>query len=443
MTLYDRKYEFNDKNLSLCEINCTFKGYNENTSTVQCECIQKQGLNRLNNENDNLINKLENNKNILNIDVIQCTDILNNSEDLKNNPGFYTLIFILVIFIIIFIIFCIKGYNSIKDNMENVIYKVFKTKRKNNNNNIIKNFSNNKNNIKHKTTKLNKKIKYDKFKNKQLKNIQPNNSEVKNIKSLMIDKKNKSKNEIIPTCSTYNIKNNIEIKSFLFETDYELNNSEYKDALKYDKRTACEYYYSLLKSKQLFIFTFLSFDDYNSGIIKKYIFFLSFALHYTINTLFFNDSNMHQIYNDNGLYNFKYQYLYIILSSIFSIIILRIILICLVLTDKYIYEIKLQSNIEKANKLLKKILKCILIKFSIFFILNLILLIIFWYYLTCWNAIYKNTQFYLLKNTLISFSISLIYPFIINIIPVILRKNALQGNKKEYLYRTAKIIQLL
>ena len=89
MTLYDRKYEFNNKNLSLCEINCTFKGCNENTSTVQCECIQKQGLNRLNNSNDNLINKLENNKNILNIDVIQCTDILNNSEDLKNSLLYY------------------------------------------------------------------------------------------------------------------------------------------------------------------------------------------------------------------------------------------------------------------------------------------------------------------------------------------------------------------
>ena len=167
-----------------------------------------------------------------------------------------------------------------------------------------------------------------------------------------------------------------------------MNNSEYKDALKYDKRSACQYYYSLLKSKQLFIFTFLNFDDYNSDIIKKFIFFLSFALHYTINALFFNDSNMHQILIDGGSYNIKYQIPYIILSSFASIIILRLMLIALVLTDKYILEIKKQKSIENAKNLLKDNLKCLLIKYIIFFGLNLVLLILFWYYLTCLNAIY-------------------------------------------------------
>ena len=67
------------------------------------------------------------------------------------------------------------------------------------------------------------------------------------------------------------------------ENDYELNNLSYEDALKYDKRTCCDYYCSLIKNKQIILFTFCSFNDYNSGIIKKFMFFLSFALHYTIN----------------------------------------------------------------------------------------------------------------------------------------------------------------
>ena len=53
------------------------------------------------------------------------------------------------------------------------------------------------------------------------------------------------------------------------DTDYELNWLTYKEAIRFDKRTNCEYYGSLIRNKQLFIFTFCSFNDYNSGIIKN------------------------------------------------------------------------------------------------------------------------------------------------------------------------------
>ena len=53
MTIYDRKNEFNDKNLSLCEIDCTYKRYDQNTSTVLCDCLPKQGLNGLDNKDIN------------------------------------------------------------------------------------------------------------------------------------------------------------------------------------------------------------------------------------------------------------------------------------------------------------------------------------------------------------------------------------------------------
>ena len=71
------------------------------------------------------------------------------------------------------------------------------------------------------------------------------------------------------------------------------------------------------------------------------------------------------------------------------------------------------------------------IKFAIFFILNFILLALFWYYLTCFNAVYKNTQIYLIENTFISFGISLFYPFVINIIPGFFRMDSLDGNKRD------------
>ena len=175
------------------------------------------------------------------------------------------------------------------------------------------------------------------------------------------------------------------------------------------------------------------------------MFFLSFALHYTINALFFDESNFHQIYEDKGEFNFEYQIPKIIFSAIISTVTLRLILQFLVLTDKDILKVKNQKNKEEAIKMKKDRLKCMKIKFSIFFVLNFILLVLFWYYLTCFNAIYKNTQVYLIENTFISFGFSLFYPFIINIIPSIIRKSALNASDKgqEYFYKMSQIIQII
>ena len=193
------------------------------------------------------------------------------------------------------------------------------------------------------------------------------------------------------------------------------------------------------------MFTFCSFNDYNSGIIKKIIFFLSFALHYTVNALFFNDSNLHQIYVDEGKFNFSFQLPYILYSALISTFVLRLILQILVLTDKDVLEVKKQINKESAINMKKKKLKCIIIKFTIFFILNFVLLVLFWYYLTCFNAVYRNTQIYLIENTFISFGFSLFYPLIINILPTIIRMCSLHSKNKDKrcLYIVSQILQLL
>ena len=44
-----------------------------------------------------------------NFGVTSC-NVLNSTENIKSNTGFYLLLVILAIFIIVFIIFCSKGY---------------------------------------------------------------------------------------------------------------------------------------------------------------------------------------------------------------------------------------------------------------------------------------------------------------------------------------------
>ena len=45
----------------------------------------------------------------------------------------------------------------------------------------------------------------------------------------------------------------------------------------------------------------------------------------------------------------------------------------------------------------------LMIKFVIYFIISFLFLLFFWYYISMFGVIYRNTQFHLIKDTLISF----------------------------------------
>ena len=112
------------------------------------------------------------------------------------------------------------------------------------------------------------------------------------------------------------------------------------------------------------------------------------------------------------------------------------------LTEKNILEIKNQKTNKSIHDTSVKIFKIISRKIIIFFVVNFLFLIFFWYYLSCFCAVYTNTQILLLKDTAISFCVSLLYPFIINLIPGILRNIALnKGNK--YLFIISRLIALI
>ena len=117
----------------------------------------------------------------------------------------------------------------------------------------------------------------------------------------------------------------------------------------------------------------------------------------------------------------------------------------LILTDRDILKVKHSTTKVIAEQMKTKVLKCINIKFAIFFVINFILLILFWFYLTCFNGVYENTQIYLFENTFISFGISLFFPIFWNIIPSILRTQALNTKKpdRQCIYSCKKVCQLI
>jgi hypothetical protein len=219
---------------------------------------------------------------------------------------------------------------------------------------------------------------------------------------------------------------------------------EYKVAIRIDRRTYLQYYWSLLKKKQLILFTLLPANDYNLFSLKLALFLISFSLYFTINGFFFTDSTMHKVYEDNGEYDLFYQIPQILYSSVISSVI-NMILKLLSLSEKNILSMKQEKNLELLILKSRKINSCIIIKFIIFFLLSNVLLLFFWYFISCFCAVYTNTQIILIKDTFISFGLSMAYPFGLNLIPGIFRIAALRANKKDKqcLYKLSLIIALI
>ena len=218
--------------------------------------------------------------------------------------------------------------------------------------------------------------------------------------------------------------------------DNELNGLAYQYAIEIDFRTFFESYWSLLKQNHLLLFTFISKNDYNLFLHKLSLVLISFALSITINTLFFTDKSMHQLYVDYG----KFDVIYNIPQTIYSIIISSLFTTgfeYLSLSEDLISKFKEIENINEFNKII--VIKCLIIKSAIYSIVGVIILLFFWYYVTCFCSVYYNTQIPLIKDTIISYSYSMIYPFFLSFIPVFIRIPALRA-KSIYLYKISRIL---
>ena len=240
-------------------------------------------------------------------------------------------------------------------------------------------------------------------------------------------------------------KNNIlQIKNL---TDFELNELSYSKAVDYDKRSFFIFYKDLIKREHLIIFTFLPMRDYNIYSIKISKFIFSISLDFALNVVFFFDDTMHKIYLDYGKYNFIYQIPQIIYSTLVSEA-LDVLLKYLCLTEKDIYKIK---NLEKKKNQVKgkqkifKIIKCMKIKLLCYFLFTFLFMCFFWYFIAAFCAVYKNTQVFFIKDSMLSLLISILYPFVLYLLPTALRILSLKDKKKrlKFLYVLSDLIPII
>ena len=223
--------------MTICETKCEYEGYEFDSKKVKCKCevkIKIPLISEIEIYKNILLNKLDI-KNSLNIKILRCYKLLFSKNGFKDNIGSY--IIISIIFISTIIIDNNKGHSPPKNR-----------------------------------AKTNKEINYF------INNLQTKGDELNGNSSVKLNKKKKKKDKI----EALNIgKINIEkdkinmIKNY---NDYEINNLTYNEAKKYDKRGYIDYYFSLLRRKNILIFEFYTYNDYNSRIVKICLFFFFFCI---------------------------------------------------------------------------------------------------------------------------------------------------------------------
>ena len=485
MSLTDRKKEFVENNKTICQEGCIFSDYDYTIQKAKCSCDVVESSSSFANININktkLYDNFINIKNIANINLMVCYKVLFSKKGFKKNYGSYSLIPIIVTHIILISLFYGKKYYvALKNKIIDISYGIInwdlviaERKEKRLERRLQRIRSRNKENKKEKENEVENKIKIQQEKQRiprpsyiqYIEQVQKNlkNPPIKKIKILhkklkndTSQKKGINNNEIIETNNLDSNPNQIiaitnlnnkeileKTKKIMIYNDEELNNLSYKLAKKYDKRTYWQYYISLLKTKHDLIFTFFNNSDYNLKIIKIDLFLFSFTLYYVVNALFFNDDTMHKIYEDDGSFNLIYQLPQIIYSSLITAG-FNILLKLLSLSEGLILQFKKDKQTENLNQRITILDNKIKIKFILYFIVSTVFLLFCWYYLFMFCAIYQNTQVHLIKDTFISFGLSMIYPFGFYLIPGIFRIPSLSNrkNKRKLLYNVSQFLQLI
>ena len=460
MTLEKRQRVFYYYNANLCEKSCTFVDLDINTYQAICDCpvkneinldITRQDLFEYIEEKDQ---KIVHEEKISNIKSMKCFKYTFSKDGFRGNWGSYFMMLMIVGFIIVGILWFMKGQDILLKKIRIILDYVLLKLGDKHDENFRKKFEELKNKYKDNELDEDPVIINNEEEQKEIENnnIEENNNIMqddknKEIKDEYIKKLDKNKNNEIEFIRKKGPKKNILLyRSVVINKDKEkediiINKKEkeeyltdiekdllsYERAKKLDRRTYCGYYWSLLKLRQLIIFTFFVFDDFNLFLVKLFSFFLLLSFNLAYNAIFFFDKVINDIYDDRGKYSLKLQILNIFISSIlfsFTIILIRFIII----SHKKLIKLKNMDVYQDAQRESFSIHNRFIITYIIYYIIGAIFLIFFWYFLTSFGAIFHYTQNHCFLNAFISFCFSMIYPFIYCLIPALFRYLALKKN---------------
>ena len=222
------------------------------------------------------------------------------------------------------------------------------------------------------------------------------------------------------------------------ESLYILDNYYYEQAIIYDIREFWRILFIYLLSKENILNTFFFHSPLEVQPLRISIFIFTYSCDFALNALFYINENISDKYHYDGdslyLYLFVNNIVIIIFSTVFSYVIVKV-LNCLTNSKESIKEIFRNEEIAmKNNKKYKldkgkkkiiennilEIFKNLKIKIVFYIIIEFLIMLFFFYFITAFCEVYKDTQFSLLYDSFISFLISILLEVLISFIVSIL-----------------------
>ena len=474
------------QNYSKCDENCEYKKIDINSNLITCNCKIKSKINkeieppRL----ESIILDLVTDSSF---GVVKCPNLVFNFHNKAKNIGFWIFAIAIIAHIVIIIHYSINTinpisryiisqmkkfsyitkiynpvkkkksnkksqfniYNNVPINLINInqienksthkesFHKFLSIKkRKTHFNNRIANKLDNKNSSstnknfddfsviklkkKSKTTLLkNNNNGLHKFYEKQEKQKKLKTSPTKIKDKKMNQKNDKANDYILIQISANNSPNNTPPQSNCF-----LDNYNYREAIKYDKRTFCRIYYICILAKENILNIILINSPLELKSLRICLLIFAYSCDFALNTLFYFNSNISDKYYYNGNNKFFYTIFNNISISVISTFISLVLLIFFkILTNSkdsieelfrkeerkmrknsnyvvnFIKRKQILMNVYEINKILK-------IKIIIFFIIEFSIMLFFFYFVTAFCEVYKQSQISWISDSLVSFFLS-------------------------------------
>ena len=226
-------------------------------------------------------------------------------------------------------------------------------------------------------------------------------------------------------------------------SNYVLNNYNYKEAIIYEKRTFWRILFIYLIAKENILNLIFFNPPLELKPLRICIFIFTYACDLGLNSLFYLSDNISDKYHYTGVNKLLFTLINNLTISLVSTIVSFMLLIFFQKLSHSSNKIKNlfqeQDNLLKSNKKYKvkektkkeikkdinKIFKCLKIKIIIFLIVELLFMLFFLYYVTLFCHVYESKQISWILDSVSSYAMSLITTFIISLTCSILYKIAI------------------
>ena len=462
ITLEDRRKEFY-QNITFCEDNCSYNGFDIDTLMVNCTSGIKEDVD-INKDRFSINTVKDEFKSIIrnsNIRVFKCYHKL--LDNFISNKGNWIMLLLIIAEIVLLIVYAVIGLRPIQRIIDDIMIQ--KSSTLNISPDIVTNVNllspirstgNSETKPKNTNEEENDKNQVIILRDinetlcKSPTRVKRNSIVTSSTRPITIRADNTISNSVSfnsenqfnsfnHKCSIKNSQIDIKIPRKKIYTNEELSNLEFDKAVVYDKRKFLRTYYNYIEYKQLIIFTFIVKTDFNLLLLKISMFIFSFGMLLAFNTLFYDDDTMSHTYYNKG----KYDFIYSLPQTIFSSLICGVISILiefLSLSQAQIQQIKDEEGKDKSIKLSMSFMRKMKIKVIVYFTLIILLMCLFWYYVTVFCAVYANTQKHLIIDSIVSFFLGTVYPFLICLLPTTLRILSLKKRNK-CLFRISKLTE--